>query len=146
MFVWIPNKPHAAKFFLRNQHLLSHSRNFQHFIEPEGSLPCLQEWTWLVLIYSGNNWTPVLLFTVHHVFSVSSLFCLQKMRTSLIPELCFTGLIFDWLHGHVMWWGICTLINTFTKLQFQKWYPTLSTTIFSSLSTLPLQCQSCHTL
>jgi hypothetical protein len=34
---------HGAEPFLRSQQLLSHSRNPQHFMEPEGSLPCSQE-------------------------------------------------------------------------------------------------------
>jgi hypothetical protein len=34
---------HGAKSFLRSQQLLSHSRNFQHLTESEGSLPCSQE-------------------------------------------------------------------------------------------------------
>jgi hypothetical protein len=34
---------HGAEPFLRSCQLCSHSRNSQHFMEPENSLPCLQE-------------------------------------------------------------------------------------------------------
>jgi hypothetical protein len=34
---------HGAEPFLRSCPLCSHSRNSQHFMEPEGSLPCSQE-------------------------------------------------------------------------------------------------------
>jgi hypothetical protein len=34
---------HGAEPFLRSCQLCSHSRNSQHFMEPEGSLPCSQE-------------------------------------------------------------------------------------------------------
>jgi hypothetical protein len=34
---------HGAKPFLRSRQMCSHSRNSQHFMEPEGSLPCSQE-------------------------------------------------------------------------------------------------------
>jgi hypothetical protein len=34
---------HGAESFLRSCQLLSYSRTSQHFMEPEGSLPCSQE-------------------------------------------------------------------------------------------------------
>jgi hypothetical protein len=34
---------HGAESFLRSRQLCSYSRTFQHFMEPEGSLPCSQE-------------------------------------------------------------------------------------------------------
>jgi hypothetical protein len=34
---------HGAEPFLRNHQLCSYSRNSQHFMEPEGPLPCSQE-------------------------------------------------------------------------------------------------------
>jgi hypothetical protein len=34
---------HGAEPFLRSRKLCSHSRTSQHFMEPEGSLPCSQE-------------------------------------------------------------------------------------------------------
>jgi ribosomal protein L28 len=34
---------HGAEPFLRSRHLCSYSRTSQHFMEPEGSLPCPQE-------------------------------------------------------------------------------------------------------
>jgi hypothetical protein len=51
-YVWCTDKnfpsltrslTHGAEPFLRNCKLCSHSRNSQHFIELEGSLPCSQE-------------------------------------------------------------------------------------------------------
>jgi hypothetical protein len=35
--------PHGAEHFLRSRQLCSYSRTSQHFIEPQGSLPCSQE-------------------------------------------------------------------------------------------------------
>jgi hypothetical protein len=40
---------HGAEPFLRNRQLCSYSSTFQHFMEPEGSLPCSQEPS------TGNN-------------------------------------------------------------------------------------------
>jgi hypothetical protein len=34
---------YGAEHFLRNRQLCSHPRTSQHFMEPEGSLPCSQE-------------------------------------------------------------------------------------------------------
>jgi hypothetical protein len=34
---------YGAEPFLRSRQLCSHSRTFQHFMEPEGSSPCSQE-------------------------------------------------------------------------------------------------------
>jgi hypothetical protein len=34
---------YGAEPFLRNRQLCSHSRNSEHFMEPEGSSPCSQE-------------------------------------------------------------------------------------------------------
>jgi hypothetical protein len=34
---------HGAEPFLRSLQLCSYSRTYQHFMEPEGSLPCSQE-------------------------------------------------------------------------------------------------------
>jgi hypothetical protein len=41
---WLsPSLTHVAEPFLRSCHLCSYSRTSQHFMEPEGSLPCSQE-------------------------------------------------------------------------------------------------------
>jgi hypothetical protein len=37
------NRVHGTEPFLRSRQLCSHSRTSQHFMEPEGSLPCSQE-------------------------------------------------------------------------------------------------------
>jgi hypothetical protein len=42
-YVLLTNRLNRAELFLRNRQLRSHSRIFQGFIEPEGSLPCPQE-------------------------------------------------------------------------------------------------------
>jgi hypothetical protein len=34
---------HGAETFSRGRQLCNHSRTFQHFMEPEGSIPCSQE-------------------------------------------------------------------------------------------------------
>jgi hypothetical protein len=41
--VWKINKVHEAEYFLRSQQFLDNSRNSQHFMEYEGSLPCSPE-------------------------------------------------------------------------------------------------------
>jgi hypothetical protein len=42
-FSIVDNWIHRAEPFLRNRQLCSYSRIPQHFMEPEGSLPCSQE-------------------------------------------------------------------------------------------------------
>jgi hypothetical protein len=44
MLLWqYSNSAHGAEPFLKSRQSLSHSRISQHFMEPEGSLPCSQE-------------------------------------------------------------------------------------------------------
>jgi hypothetical protein len=43
MCSWKNDWLHEVESFLRNHQLLSYSRISQHFMEPEGSLPCSQE-------------------------------------------------------------------------------------------------------
>jgi hypothetical protein len=38
-----PSLTHGAEPFLKSRQLCSYSRTFQHFMKPEGSLPCSQE-------------------------------------------------------------------------------------------------------
>jgi hypothetical protein len=40
---WRTNQLHGVEPFFRSRQLCSYSRNFQHFVEPGGSLPCWQE-------------------------------------------------------------------------------------------------------
>jgi hypothetical protein len=43
IFIVTHSLTHGAEPFLRSCQLCSHSRSSQHFMEPEGSLPCSQE-------------------------------------------------------------------------------------------------------
>jgi hypothetical protein len=40
---WVSLTHHGAESFLRSSQLCSYSRTSQHFMEPEGSLPCSQQ-------------------------------------------------------------------------------------------------------
>jgi hypothetical protein len=51
--IQLTNLFHRAESFLRKQYFLSHSRNSQHCIESEGSLPCSQKHA--ILSYPGAD-------------------------------------------------------------------------------------------
>jgi hypothetical protein len=95
---------HGADPFLRSCQMCSHSRTSQHFIEPEGSLPCSKElfWTysvWLLIEYI-RSYPP-------YLEGVSSI---RNLRTRLA-----------WWQGTPLTWKLinkkafCSFINNFYR-------------------------------
>jgi hypothetical protein len=67
------NQLHGAEFFLRNQQLLSHSRNSRHLIERDGSLRCSPKpATSLYLEPDSSSLHHPILFLFRHILILSS--------------------------------------------------------------------------
>jgi hypothetical protein len=97
---------HGAEPFLRSRQLCSHSRISQHFMEPEGLLPCSQEPSTGPYPYPISRRSILILFTqfpvvshllafrpISYMYSSSPLFMLHALPISSSWVLCHQGMV-----------------------------------------------------